>query len=156
VKIIFLDIDGVLNSEQHVHEMGNEWDGNQIDPKAVARLNKITDATDALIVVSSSWRLDHSLQALRWVLSSNGVKAHILGVTGDNRLDRSDQIWDWIDAAQKKSNIEAYVILDDDRLESKRDNSDPVIDQHFVRTSWFDGLQDRHIDRAINILNNKL
>lgn len=49
--------------------------------------------------------------------------------------------------------IDSSVILDDDRLELRRDQSDPVLDLHFVRTSWLDGLQDHHIEKAIKILD---
>ena len=150
MKIIFLDIDGVLNSELHVHEMGEAWDGNQIDPKTVIRLNKITDATNARIVVSSSWRVCHSLEELRFILKAAGISAEIIGVTPILRSDRANEIWEWLD---NNKDIDNYVILDDDRLERKRDSSDPILDLHFVRTSWYDGLQDRHIEKVIGILN---
>ena len=45
MKVVFLDFDGVINT----HE--GAWDS-----AAIARLNRITDATGAVIVVSSSWR----------------------------------------------------------------------------------------------------
>lgn len=153
MKLVFLDVDGVLNSEQYVHEIGNEWDDNQIDPKAVARLNRLTDETDALIVVSSSWRLGVTIQHLRNTLAFHGVKGYVLGATKYLGSDRANEIWDWIDSAKKKSYIDSFVILDDDRLELRRDQSDPVLDLHFVRTSWLDGLQDHHIEKAIKILD---
>lgn len=69
-KFIFLDIDGVMNSNLFYSERTQDkrydewikdhsqhiaWGACNIDPKAVKRLNKITDATKAKIVVSSSW-----------------------------------------------------------------------------------------------------
>lgn len=151
MNILFLDIDGVLNSEQYIHKVGDAWTGDQIDIEAVNRLNKITEVTKASIVISSSWRIGTTLEQLQELLKTNGVKANIIGTTKVLNTDRSIEIWDWID--DNKAIVDNYVILDDDRLEQKRDNSDPVLDQHFVRTSWLDGLQDRHIEKAIEILN---
>lgn len=69
--IIFLDFDGVLNTEQHqaklaVDRLPNKdaW-GPLFDPRAVANLRKIIDATDAAIVISSSWRYIHQPGSLR-------------------------------------------------------------------------------------------
>jgi len=154
MKVVVLDIDGVLNSEQFVQKIGQEaWDNaNQIDPLAVSRLNNLTDITGAVIVISSSWRIAYHWEDLLRILKDSGVKADIIDKTP--RLpydDRADEIWCWLDNTTEM--VETYVILDDDRLEIKRDSSDPVLDMHFVRTSWLDGLQDRHVSDAVKILN---
>lgn len=148
MKVIFLDLDGVLNSEKYVHEMGKDWDGNQIDPKAVIRLNKIVDITDAKIVVSSSWRIEHSLENLKKIFIDNRIIGEVIGCTPVLGTDRSAEISVWL----SNNPVDNFVILDDDRLEAARDCSDPLFDEHFVRTSWLDGLQDRHADKAIRIL----
>ena len=60
MKIIFLDIDGVLCTAKSVGLLKTNIDGRlakQFDPDCVVRLNHITDATGAQIVISSSWRL---------------------------------------------------------------------------------------------------
>ncbi|WP_205961074.1 HAD domain-containing protein, partial [Paramuribaculum intestinale] len=69
--VIFLDFDGVLNTEQcqarlAVEGMPNKdaW-GPLFDQRAVENLRRIIDATDAAIVISSSWRYAHSLGSLR-------------------------------------------------------------------------------------------
>ncbi len=151
MNLIFLDLDGVLNSEQYVHKVGDAWNGDQIDPDAVERLNKITEATGASIVVSSSWRIGTTLEEMQKLLISHGVKANVIGMTKVLYDDRSIEIWDWL--VENKSIVDNYVILDDDRLEAKRDSSDPILDQHFVRTSWLDGLNDRQVEKAIKILS---
>lgn len=64
MKIIFLDIDGVLNHEDFYRERFEKRydDGaiehpySEIDPKTVQRLNKIIEETGANIVISSTWR----------------------------------------------------------------------------------------------------
>ena len=61
-KIIFLDIDGVLNTErQHDRcvEAGLAYVDNfgyAFDPVSVANLKRIVDETGADIVISSSWK----------------------------------------------------------------------------------------------------
>jgi len=64
-RALFLDFDGVLNHAdflyaghpQTVASPHYNYDKREsFDPAAIARLNQITDATGAVIVVSSSWR----------------------------------------------------------------------------------------------------
>lgn len=61
-KLLFLDVDGVLNS------MDN-GDGDTIEDSKVLLLKTIIDKTGAKIVISSSWRLiDRDLKELTTVL----------------------------------------------------------------------------------------
>lgn len=61
-KIVFLDFDGVLNTEYYqgmLRYRGKLWKdkyGAFFDPVAVAQLKRIIDATNADIVVESSWK----------------------------------------------------------------------------------------------------
>ena len=59
-KIIFLDIDGVLNSGRWFAKTGGEPDadgyGVSFDPAAVDCLGRIISETGAEIVISSSWK----------------------------------------------------------------------------------------------------
>ena len=59
-KILFLDLDGVLNTarwhrQADRHAMQDEY-GYKFDPSAVTNLKKILDETGADIVISSSWK----------------------------------------------------------------------------------------------------
>ena len=47
MKIIFLDIDGVVSTHRC------QW---QLDPEKMELIKRICDATDAKIVITSSWR----------------------------------------------------------------------------------------------------
>ena len=58
-KIIFLDIDGVLNSVKYDRER-TEKDGN-IDETRMVLLKELVDGTNAEIVLSSSWRKHWSI-----------------------------------------------------------------------------------------------
>lgn len=61
-KIIFLDFDGVLNTEHHQRQLLYErkaWQdkyGTCFDPEAVKQLQTIVDMTHADIVIESSWK----------------------------------------------------------------------------------------------------
>ena len=61
-KIIFLDFDGVLNTEHCqglLQYQGKPWQdeyGAFFDPNAVKQMKRIIDATGADIVVESSWK----------------------------------------------------------------------------------------------------
>ena len=76
MKIIFLDVDGVLNnaddSDYHVHKGGCDF----YSPKCVSLLNQITGATGAKIVVSSTWRLSKTVEQLQ-------IKFKEMGITGE-------------------------------------------------------------------------
>ena len=54
MKVIFLDIDGVLNNQTLLYHYGLDY----IDGDMVELLKHVVSATGAEIVLSSSWRLD--------------------------------------------------------------------------------------------------
>lgn len=117
MKLLFLDIDGVLNSTAwfmagHKHDRTID----ELDPEACARLQSLCADTGAQIVVSSTWRLIYKLPALRSMLWARGVYATILGVTPSApREDRGLEIQRWLDTtAAKHGDVEGIVILDDD------------------------------------------
>lgn len=64
-KIIFLDFDGVLNTEYNQNLLmyhGKSWKdkyGAFFDPETVAELKRIVEETNADIVIESSWKLHH-------------------------------------------------------------------------------------------------
>lgn len=151
-KIIFLDVDGILNSHTWFVKTNATYDNleSHFDPEAVARLNQITDTTGAEIVISSSWRLlfVDRFKDFTDFLSKVGITGKIAGVTKITSGDRSEEIWDYIGS----HSITEYLILDDDRLERKMDSSDPVLDMHFIKTTFMYGLQDKHIPMALEIL----
>lgn len=82
--VIFLDFDGVLNTEQYQAQLAidgkptkDAW-GPLFDPRAVANLRKILDATSVGIVISSSWRYLHRLSSLRMMWEVRELPGEIL------------------------------------------------------------------------------
>lgn len=112
VKIVFLDIDGVLNSHRWFATKPPDRGIGHLDPEACARLQRLCDESGASIVVSSTWRLLHKLPALRSMLRARGVTATILGVTPSiPRSERGHEIAHWLGRHEAVTGI---VILDDD------------------------------------------
>lgn len=94
-KIIFLDVDGVLN-----HPHSNE-DITVVCPKCVNKLKIMMDQTLAKIVISSSWRLNkRNKKTLFRYLRAMGVnESVVVGETRDLRNDgktRAEEINDWL------------------------------------------------------------
>ena len=54
-KVIFLDIDGVLNTDKHLRKFGRDY----IDQRLISILRVVVLQTKAEIVLSSTWRLDN-------------------------------------------------------------------------------------------------
>lgn len=103
-KIIFLDVDGVLNTTK------SGITRYPVNRPRLRLLKQIVDMTGAEIVLSSTWRRfpDH-LQALEKRLSYRGLK--IASVTPYlQNCPRGLEIQTWLDA---NPDVLRYVILDD-------------------------------------------
>lgn len=167
MKIVFLDIDGVIN------DFGG---GPTFDKAMVGRLNEITDASGAKIVIHSSWRYAYSLEQLQKRLAGAGVTGEIIDVApspvhsrklsgiyvpevsyetfceGTGETDeRAVAIRRWM---MENGTPEAFVILDDMRaLGTFMDTP------HFINTvterggRWaHNGLTDKHVVQALGVL----
>lgn len=155
MKIIFLDIDGVLNSkkfEDKIKWRKYPWRFRLLDQEAILNLKDIVFETGAYIVLSSSWRYheDESHAVGRQLAPYNlGIidMTPTGGVYVDNVKEwrRGAEINAWL---KEHPDVTNYVILDDD--------NDMLPEQmdHLVQTSWERGLEQEHIDKAIQILNS--
>lgn len=142
MKILFLDVDGVLNSQEYIY---THQRGDAISPEMVERVNQIIDATGAQVVISSTWRLLHKMSILKQILESKGFKGNIIDYTPHlnyKDFNRGDEIAAWL----KDKNIDKFVILDD---ESDMNN----LITNLVQTAFKTGIQDIHIQKAIDMLN---
>lgn len=119
IKVIFLDVDGVLNSRRYMVRLNGEFNCvpkyKQIDPILAKRLNKITDATGAYLVLSSTWRiLFKRIVEIRELFAKAGVTGNFLGSTPIDNNKRGMQIAEWMDKHSSIYPIEKFIILDDD------------------------------------------
>lgn len=149
-RILFLDIDGVLNSAPFVHSQRTREDTrpfplNTLDPKHVVHLNAAFDLRPYEIVVSSSWRVGRRIIELREILIGVGVKAPVIDKTDViPGAQRGAEIQHWIEYAGHEG---PFVILDD--------NSDmePYMDK-LVKTSWQEGLCAHHVEKIVQVLDS--
>lgn len=177
MKIIFLDIDGVLNTGRHARDMYYEDIsklrddyGTTFCPQAVENLRKLVEAGGdrTYIVISSTWRLS-GLKIMQEMWEKRGLPGKVIDVTVHSRasnnvsLPRGAEIdhylvgegyWSYrelLGEEQRSStSIEAYVIIDDD--------SDMLYNQkdHFVHVDPHLGFADkRKLKRAINIIKKE-
>ena len=150
-KILFLDFDGVLNTEHYqglLQYQGKPWQdeyGAFFDPKAVKQLKRIIDATDADIVVESSWKY-LGLDAMKELWEVRNLPGTIIDITpsllGKNK---GVEIASWL-SKYAKQDIR-YVIIDDEYV---------ILDSqlpHFILTNSYEGITEEQANRAISMLN---
>ena len=157
MKVIFLDVDGVLNDQMWLRL----YENGEIDKERVARLAEIVKATGAVIVLSSSWRVlpDELDDMDKWVWRQLVDALHEYDMSIYDRtpvigMDRPLEIKTWLD--QHAGQVEAFVSIDDDFR--KEDYAKYGIEDCLVKTSFYGvegnlgGLQDRHVKEAIEKL----
>jgi HAD domain in Swiss Army Knife RNA repair proteins len=104
MKVIFLDIDGVLNCSKTPNPRKFPY---VVDKRLLARLRKLLERTGAKVVLSSSWRLDPVglLAARHW-----GVP--FIGICPDKpRSPRCKEILSWLADHPRATR---YAIIDDE------------------------------------------
>lgn len=153
MRVVFLDIDGVLN----YRNCPSVYAGYSfVEEKQILLLKEIVETTGAFIVLSSSWRqgwydkeekvnsIDVDMfDALEEKLDEYGLvlwdKTKFLG-------HRDREIEEWLNSWAGEP-IESYVILDDLNGRYLKPCS-----SHLVRTSFVKGLEPKHIKKAIAML----
>lgn len=165
VKYIFLDIDGVLNSEHTLDDRSNS-NASIICDQYLENLRNIVEKTDAKLVLSSSWRvyfdkdIDNPINifgiTLLHTLSKHNLKLHAATpfVKGPFSSERGLEIKSYIE----KHNITNYIVIDDEEFSDFKTHLDM---SRFVQTTFGDetttieteGLNKNVAEKAIEILN---
>lgn len=148
MKIIFLDVDGVLNSQRFFNE--REKKGNDLDENCIIILAKIVEGTNAQIVVSSTWRLHKNcFHTLRDRLRLHKIRIIGNTITDPNR-ERADEVNHWI--KNHEDYIESFCIIDDDTFDWNKYG----YQNNWVKPSFYEnGLEEKHVEQAIKILNKE-
>ena len=92
-KILFLDIDGVLNSRHWMLQQVGTFDENYenfMDPQAVALLENLVQQTLCEVVLSSAWRISPGVQEAQRALTHHGFTARIQDHTPSLRYSMLD------------------------------------------------------------------
>lgn len=163
MKVIFLDIDGVLNSnfwnDSHQKEIS---DGTLVDAEKVKLLAALIRATDAGIVLHSGWKywFDNEIKPLRKeaerlqaMLMEEGI--HISGITPDHSTEeirrtkrfsliKAGEILAWLDAHKE---VKEWVVIDDLDLHNGE------VTKHQVKTDASVGLTMEDVRKAQEMLS---
>lgn len=160
-KIIFLDIDGVLNSIDYFEQTKDCKGYTEINPEKVKLLKEIVERTGAEIVLSSTWRCltenNSEPEHPMYTYLTNTLKEYGMEIVDHTPYigqDRPKEIKAWMDNNQDKD--VRFAILDDDFPKHKYD--EVGIGDCLVRTSFYEkdgGLRWEHVEKAIEILNRR-
>lgn len=126
VKVLFLDVDGVMNSRSTLQRSQRSGSILGIDPYMAFLVGKIQMDTDCEIVLSSSWR--HSPDGLKEVKS----RFSLYGITPSSLSGiRGEEIQEWLEEHPEATR---YAIVDDD--------SDMLVEQasNFFKTTFEEGI----------------
>lgn len=159
MKVIFLDIDGVLiNRASFLSPLKVMGVRAAPDPACVDRLNRIVRETGAHIVLSSTWRYGLKAVECRELLSDWGVMGKVIGPTPrlmkpkqfsgqviEVSATRGAEIAKWLETEGERHGVDSFVILDDD---SDMDE----LTRHLILTQFEAGLTSADADRAIEML----
>ena len=148
MKVLFLDFDGVLNSQDYRDSYGSMGAG--IDKSKMPMLKRLVDSTNAKIVIITSLReywdknsdkCDYFGKVINDTFAEYGLEIYDKTPVSESGM-REDDIRDWI---CENSGIENYVAIDDGALFAR------FLVGHFVQPK--DGLEEEHVEKAIEILN---
>lgn len=122
MKVLFLDIDGVLNTPRTAKLFGNQF----INPFLVTLVAQIVTATGAKLILSSNWRIDEK------ELVEKALTVHDLQIFDCTPMidlnevhPRSKQIQHWLDGKE----LERFAILDDDPKANLKEGSFFQVDE---------------------------
>lgn len=157
MKVIFVDIDGVLNYSGGKSVTPERM--HFVEDEKLILLKQIVDATGAYLVLSSSWRYgwrEVDFGRTTSVFAHNYFrlrdKFHEFGMAFFSKtpilagFTREMEIRYWLSNYEDEQ-MDAYVILDDDEFEFQN------LKDHLIQTQSNEGLLESHVIRAINILN---
>jgi hypothetical protein len=120
-KCLFMDHDGVICLPEQFGRRrkftpSDGWKSvfDGFDPKAVKVLNKILEATDAEIVISSDWRFDGDLELLQQVYRDCGVIKVPIGMTTKGPVRSPDDFpWFIVTELEQTRSLEILRYLRD-------------------------------------------
>ena len=153
MRVIFLDIDGVLNSEEWDRYVQSFTYGARLNScyllsqEMILRLQNVVFQTNAEIVLTSSWRTnERAMDALRRQLNLYHLSIRDTTVSYAYG-NRADEVKLWI---KSHSNITSYAIVDD---YDDGFTQDEVLSTHFVQTAYAYGLTYEKAAEIIEILS---
>lgn len=154
MKVIFLDIDGVLNSDKYwemilPYEKQMTEMESEIDTQCLNNLKKIVNITKAKIVITSTWKkINRKYEEFKKYMIQNGIS--IYDKTPDSlqsSINRGEEIRTWLE--EHKSEVDNFIIIDDEIYPDYNE-----LEERLVKTEFYKGrgLEKKHVEKAINML----
>jgi len=152
VKLIFLDMDGVMNDTKTLEEAAKDykpelhWD-RMIGYEFIVRLNSLVEASGAKVVLSSDWRhYFPNLTPFIDLMNRRGFVGQVIGSTPslDERWMEISEFMDQL--VEAGETVDSFVILDDYKDMGR-------LLPFLVCTEKEHGLQDEHVEQALEILS---
>lgn len=168
MKVIFLDIDGVLNTSQTFIDIYEEYTKTgirrvEIDLNRVQILKEIVDETNAVIVLISSWKsfgkmingtyipLNKKMTDLLNIFERYGLYIYDI-VSESNEAVNKNEIYAWLEG----KDVDSFIILTDDTYYLKDFINKELIRTTFNKSKKHSGLCDSNVQQAIKILNKNI
>lgn len=162
MKVIFLDVDGVLNVMSDSYRTFMKPYGEHIEPWLVQRLNYIVEKTDSKIVISSSWK--SCMDDLEKQMKDQGFKYwdNVIGrtpfsgemnETGEESGYRGLQINEWL-KIHNFFDIESFVVIEDEIDDVCGNRCNVISRESVVEVDMNEGLTHKNVVDAIDILNS--
>lgn len=150
-KVIFLDVDGVLNSDEFLKRHTQEI----ISIDYVKILKEIVDRTNAALVLSSSWKCGWSKEEV------DPFCVPLVEALSNEGLEIMDKVPEFIGKEKEISQwlfghpyVKGILILDDASLKLE----DYHLESYFLQTQYYGpagGLRKEDIKKAIQILDKE-
>ncbi|MBQ7424232.1 MAG: hypothetical protein IJV19_05780 [Prevotella sp.] len=156
MMILFLDFDGVMVTDRYQAQLTatnsplRDDYGAKFDPVCVENLRHIIDATDAGIVVTSTWKMDMGLEGILQMWGARNLPGKVIGVTPDiDPIHRGDEVQAWLDA---NPGAVRYAIIDDCPFqEFFREEQLP----HLFKVDERTGLDEKTVTKVIELLKSQ-
>jgi hypothetical protein len=153
MKVIFLDIDGVVNCYDTKERAPSKVIG--VEQRLITYIKEIVDATGAELVLSSTWRKDWAFNLMDgkdwFYLRDEFAKQDLqfLDYTPSRRDSwRGEEIKEWLESTEY--DVESYVIIDDEMFDIW-----DLHEGHMVQTSDMTGIKPGAVKMAIEILSKQ-
>ena len=137
MKVIFLDIDGVLNSKNTPNPRKLPY---IVDRRLLARFKRLLDRTGAKVVLSSTWRYDPA-----GLFTARRCSIPFIDVTPDMpKRPRRDEVLSWL---KKHPKVTRFAVIDDE--------DDELDELPLFQPSAATGLTDEIVRGTIRYLEGK-
>lgn len=149
MNIIFLDVDGVLNSLDYAKKL---YETDKVarscydfpfDPRCLSNLKYLVDITNSYLVITSTWRM-HEIgkEILISELRKYNLDDRVIGYTSILHKERGEEVKDYLDKLGKEVN---YIILDDD-------SDFTGLEEYLIKTNFHVGLTEENVTDAVKKL----